>query len=86
MLIVCTGPDSFRARQKYAEMILGYKIKYDKTGSSIEKIATSADVFNEVLSRLSNQSLFSQKKMIVCEGLVGTLTVAQAKKLEKALV
>ena len=85
MLIVCTGPDTFRARQKYAEMIFGYKLKYDNSGSSIEKIDSSADVYQEVLSRLSNQSLFSQKKMIICEGLLSKLTAAQAKKLNSAL-
>jgi len=84
MLIVCSGPDSFRAKQKIRGYVASFKEKYDKTGKSVEFL-DGATAYGEVVARLSSPSLFNPKGMLVCSGLLDGLKVAQIKALSKAL-
>lgn len=83
--MICAGPDGYRARKKFREMILGYKKKYDEQGSSIERLE-STDLYQTLLTRLCSPSLFSEKKMVLCEGLLEKVTAKQASDLQDALV
>ncbi len=80
MLIICTGPDTFRARLKFRDLILAYKTKFDQQGKSIEYL-TSEDLFDRVSSALTHQSLFASKRMLVCDGLFERITSKQIEKL-----
>jgi DNA polymerase III delta subunit len=84
MLIICAGPDSFRARLKYRDLVDAYKKKYDEKGATIEHLA-SDNLYETLLSKLSNQSLFASKKLLVCEGLFQKLTAKQASNLRDAI-
>src|SRR5690349_2995349 len=51
MLIVCHGPDTFRALQKARELELAFKQKYDAHGLSVERLASGKDAVTEIASR-----------------------------------
>jgi len=84
MLIICAGPDSFRARLKYRDLVGAYKQKYDAKGATIEHLP-SENLYEVLLSKLSNQSLFASKKLLVCEGLFQKLTAKQVSNLRDAI-
>ncbi|MBD3328659.1 hypothetical protein GF340_05160 [Candidatus Peregrinibacteria bacterium] len=84
MLVICAGPDGFRARLKYRDLIGAYKKKYDEKGDTVEHLP-SDNLYEAVLSRLGNQSLFASKKLLVCEGLMSQLTAKQASNLRNAV-
>jgi len=84
VLIICSGPDSFRARRKYRELSEAFRVKHDPTSSSIETIEPG-EQYQEVLAKLSNPTLFASKKMLRCEYLFNKLTPAQIKKLAAAV-
>ncbi len=84
MLIICAGPDSFRARLKYRDLVGAYKKKYDEKGATIEHLQNE-NLYETLLSKLSNQSLFASKKLLVCEGLFQKLTAKQASNLRDAI-
>lgn len=84
MLIICSGPDSFRARRRYRELSESFRVKHDPASSSIETIEPG-EQYQEVLAKLSNPTLFSSKKMLRCEYLFNKLTPAQIKKLAAAV-
>ncbi len=84
MLIICTGPDTFRARLKFRDLVLAYKNKYDKAGSTVEALEPN-DLFQQINVRLSSQSLFASKKMLICEGLLQQVTPKQMEKLSQSI-
>lgn len=85
MLIICSGPDGFRAKQKIRGFVGSFKDKYDKTGNSVETLS-SQEPYAEIVSRLSAPSLFHSKTMVVCHGLMDGLKVGQIKTLAKSLL
>jgi DNA polymerase III delta subunit len=84
MLIICAGPDGFRARLKYRDLVDAYRKKYDEKGATIEHLP-SDNLYEILLSKLSNQSLFASKKLLVCEGLFQKLTAKQVSNLRDAI-
>jgi DNA polymerase III delta subunit len=84
MLVICAGPDSFRARLKYRDLVLAYKKKYDEKGDTVESLPLD-NLYEAVLSKLGNQTLFASKKLLVCEGLMSKLTAKQASNLRDAI-
>lgn len=84
MLVICAGPDGFRARLKYRDLISIYKKKYDEKGDTVERLPLD-NLYEAVISKLGNQSLFASKKLLVCEGLMSKLTAKQAQNLRDAI-
>lgn len=84
MLVICAGPDGFRARLKYRDLIDAYRKKYDEKGDTVEHLPLD-NLYEAVISRLGNQSLFASKKLLVCEGLMSKLTAKQASNLRDAI-
>lgn len=84
MLIVCSGPESFKARQKYRELTEAFRVKHDPRSSSMESI-TSKDALAEVVSKLSSPTLFTSMKLLRCEYLFADATPAKIKKFNLAL-
>lgn len=84
MLVICAGPDTFRARLKFRDLIEAFRNKYDPTGKSIEYF-TSDNLLDHVMSRLSHQSLFATKKMYVCDGMLSKVTAKQMERLSEGI-
>lgn len=83
MLIVCSGPDTYHARKKARELVAAFREKHDPTGYSTEVLSdTDAD---EIIARLGSPSLFAQKRMIRCDGLLADQKIADVRKLVKRL-
>ena len=83
MLILCTGPDTYHARKKAQELVVAFRQKHDPTGYSTE-VASSAD-FQDILKRLGSPSLFAQRRLIRCDGLLEGLKIADVRALAKRL-
>jgi len=61
-----------------------YKKKYDEKGDTVERLPLD-NLYEAVISKLGNQSLFASKKLLVCEGLMSKLTAKQAQNLRDAI-
>jgi len=82
MLIVCVGPNSFKARKKYQDLILAYRGKF--SDAAIDQIDDNFWLI--VLTRLGNGSLFSSKKMLVGEQLLSKMTAKDVDKLKRKII
>lgn len=79
MLIVCSGPDTWRARKRAKELLEAFKTKHDISGFSTE-ILKPGD-FQAVLNQIGAPSIFSPKRMIRCDGLLAGLKIADIRRL-----
>ncbi len=84
MLILCSGPDTFNARQKARELVEAFRKKHDPSGFSID-VMKQADLA-ELLQKLSAPSFFSAKRLVRCDGLFDKLKIADVRSLAKRLV
>lgn len=86
MLIICTGPDTFQARQKTLDLLEAYKQKHVAQGGAvIERLETQTSIANAV-AKLSTFGLFANKRLLKFENLLAGITPAQTKQLIKALL
>ncbi len=83
VLIVCSGPDTYHARKKARELVVAFREKHDPAGYSTE-IRQEPDI-QTLLGRIGAPSLFAQKRMIRCDGLLSDMKVADARALAKRL-
>jgi hypothetical protein len=84
MLIICTGPDTFQARQKAIDLVEAYKQKHVSQGAEIERLESQTSLQGAV-SRLSTLGLFATKRLLKYENLLAGITVTQAKQLARAI-
>ncbi len=84
MIIVCSGPDTYRARQRARELVLAFKQKHDPNSLSTFILATGQDI-KTILSDIGTPSLFTTKKLIKCDGLLATLKIAEVRTLMSKL-
>lgn len=82
MVIVCEGPDTFRAQEKARELERAFREKYDAHGTSIERVAQGKEAAKEVITRSGGLSLFATRRFIRTANLFQDL----AKKEESPLV
>lgn len=80
MIIVCSGPDTYRAREKARELMNAFRAKHDSHGFSMETVDGTEGVIG-LLSRMGGASLFSQKKMIRADGCLTKLKIADVRSL-----
>ncbi|MHB8830638.1 MAG: DNA polymerase III subunit delta [Patescibacteria group bacterium] len=85
MLIICTGPETFLARQKTLDLLEAYKQKHVSQGAEIERLESQTSI-QDAITRLSSQGLFAAKRLLKYENLMSGITQAQAKQLIKALL
>jgi len=83
MLIICSGPDTFRARQKARELTEAFRAKHDPSGFSIETM--KAPDVADLLQRLSAPSFFSAKRFVRCDNLFEKIKIADVRLLAKRL-
>ena len=85
MLIVCSGPDSYRALEKARELESAYRQKYDAEGRSVERLVSGKEGLDAVLSLTAGASLFSTRRFIRCDGLLSACPKGKRDALTKAL-
>lgn len=81
MMIVCSGPDTYSARQKARELGDAFRQKFDPSGYSMETMS-SPDV-KELMNRMSSPSFFSTKRFIRCDGVFEKMKIADVRSLAK---
>lgn len=85
MLILCCGPDTYRAMQRARELEAAFRAKHDPSGSSIERLEPGRATADAVIERSLAVSLFSPMRFIRADGLVERCPKAKAKPLALAL-
>jgi len=78
MLIVCSGPDTYSARQKARELQQAFRDKFDPAGYSTEVVEPELAA---ILNRLSAPSFFSSKRFLRVDGLLDELKIAELRTL-----
>lgn len=84
MLIICSGPDTYRARTSARELADVFREKFDPSGKSVERIDSSQGI-NEILNKLGATSLFSSKKFIRTDDLLKKIAANDVTKLDSRL-
>lgn len=72
MLLLCTGPDTYRAQQKAHDLERAFIEKYDKQALSVDKIDAGKDAIDEVLRKADSVSLFNPRRFIRVDQLLST--------------
>lgn len=85
MLIICTGPETFLARQKALDLMEAYKQKHVSQGAEIERLESQTSI-QDAITRLSSLGLFTTKRLLKYENLMAGITLTQAKQLAKAIL
>lgn len=84
MIIVCSGTDTYRAREKARELVEAFRKKHDPSGFSTESTEGITDL-KSLLPRLGTASIFTQKKMVRADGCLKKLKLADVKILVSTL-
>lgn len=84
MIIVCSGPDTCRARAKARELTAAFTAKFDPLGLAVETI-DGADGIEGIIPRLGASSLFTVKKLIRADGCLSKIKLSEAKLLAEKL-
>ncbi len=85
MLIICSGPDTFRALEKARELEVAFKQKYDTNGISVEHISTGKEAVTEVAARAGAISLFAPRRFVRTSQVLSESSKAQRATLKRAL-
>lgn len=85
MLILCCGPDSYRALARAKELELAFKQKHDPEGRAIERPSSGKDGVEELISKAAGASLFSPRRFLRVDGIVSNCPKAKQKALLEAL-
>ncbi|MDO8583765.1 MAG: hypothetical protein Q7R83_01150 [bacterium] len=85
MLLVCTGPDTFRAQKKARELEQAFREKYDLQGSSMERLLPGKDGVDEVIERANTVSLFSPRRFMRAASLLSECPKGKQAALIQAL-
>lgn len=85
MLLLCVGPDTFRAQAKAQELERAFREKFDPSGSSVENLPAGKEAWAEIMERINTPSLFSSRRFLRTRDLIGNLAKAQLDSLIRAL-
>lgn len=86
MLIICSGPDTFRALKKARELEVVFKKKYDAQGLSVEHISSGKSAITEIAARAGAVSLFASRRFIRTSNVLAEATKVQRGTLKKLLM
>ncbi len=84
MIIVCSGPDTYLAREKAKDLVAAFRAKHDAQGLSIE-IIDGSEGLQGLLSRMGGASLFSTKKLVRADGCLTKLKITEVRSLAARL-
>ncbi len=85
MLIICNGPDTFRALKKAKELESAFKQKYDTTGLSVEHLAPGKEAVTNVAARAGAMSLFTPRRFVRTSNILTDSSKPQRATLKKTL-
>lgn len=85
MLIVCSGPDTFRALKKARELEVAFRNKYDAHGLSVERISSGKAAITEIAARAGAVSLFAPRRFVRTSNVLAEANKAQRATLKKVL-
>ncbi|MBU0540144.1 hypothetical protein KKF59_01650 [Patescibacteria group bacterium] len=83
MIIICSGPDTFRARERARLLFDAFREKHDREGFSTENVGSSS--LSDLLARFGAGSLFCSKKMVRVDGCLADLKIAEVRSLAAVL-
>lgn len=84
MLIVCSGPDTYRARHKARELMTAFRKKFDVSGYATE-VLEAGSAFEEIMGRIGTVSLFTPKRFVRADGCLKKMPIAQVRSLAAKL-
>lgn len=85
MLIVCCGPDSYRAIARAKDLEQAFKQKHDPLGRAIERLSFGKEAVEEVIEKTSGASLFSPKRFLRADGILSSCPKNKQRALIEAL-
>lgn len=85
MLIICSGPDTFRALKKAKELESAFKQKYDATGLSVEHLPPGKEAVTNVAARAGAMSLFTPRRFVRTSNILTESSKPQRTTLKKIL-
>ena len=85
MLILCCGPDTYRAVARARELENAFRQKHDTSGSSVERVAAGKEAADEIIERSMSVSLFTPMRFIRTDGLVSGCPKTKWKPLIQSL-
>ncbi len=85
MLLLCIGPDTFRARRKANELERAFREKHDPSGCGMERVASGKAAVGEILERAQMISLFNPRRFIRTDNLLSECPKNQLAALAKTL-
>lgn len=84
MIIVCSGPDTYHARQKAKELVEAFRKKHDPPGMATDVVVGELGTA-ELVSRIGTPSLFATKRMVRADGCLGRMKAADLKTFSEKL-
>ncbi len=81
MIILISGKDSFRSRQRLKQLIAAFQKKFDPRGYNVARYSGKLLSLAALQGALGTQSLLGSKRMVVIEGLLGTKLAEAAKQV-----
>lgn len=85
MLIVCCGPDSYRAIARAKDLENAFKQKHDVDGRAIERLSFGKEGVEDVIERTAGASLFSPKRFLRADGILSACPKNKQRALIEAL-
>lgn len=85
VLILCCGPDSFRALARAKELEFAFRQKHDPEGRAIERLGFGKEGVDDVIEKAAGASLFSPKRFLRADGIISSCPKAKQKALIEAL-
>lgn len=85
MLILCCGPDTFRALARAKELEHAFRQKHDPEGRAIEHLRSGKDGVEDLIEKSAGANLFSPKRFLRVDGLVTACPKNKLKALVEAL-
>lgn len=85
MLILCCGPDSYRALARARELEVAFRQKHDPEGRAIERLSSGKEGVEEVIEKAAGASLFSPRRFLRADGIISSCPKAKQKALVDAL-
>lgn len=85
MLILCCGPDSYRALARARELEAAFRLKHDLEGRSVERLTSGKDGVEEFVGKAAGASLFSPMRFLRVDGIISSCPKTKQKALVEAL-
>jgi hypothetical protein len=86
MLILCVGPDAFRAQERVRELAAHFVQKYDKEQVSVERLeASGTALVDQLVERMHTPSLFTPRRFLKTQNLLAECPKGKQMALKQAL-